>query len=616
MKRRVISLLLAMLLVFGSFPLTASAATDLEKPQISSVTNGGVDSGITIKWTDSNSSTKFAVQRKSSSDSSWKTLTSTATTKTYTDKTATVGGEKYYYRVRAYSGGAWGSWSTAVNIIRNPFTDISTSASYFKALMWAYNKGIIAGTSNTAFSPNANCTRGQFALMLWRMNGKPSIEGMSNPFKDVKSSNGFYKGIVWCYNKGITAGTTATTFSPNNNITRWQLILMLWRMRGKPEPKLTYNPFSDVKTSASYYKAALWAYENGITAVTSFKPNDLCTRWQLVFFLYRLNNPTGTKWPAGVVTLLSGFQAGSLTDNNIQTIKDWIVSETGAKVEVTNDDVGGGADLAVQLSQAAGDGQTLMLFSLSSLTNYLQGVWTIDPTDATLFKPVCGIAQPNPYSGCVLLTNSDNPYSTWAELENYIKANPGCVSVMDIKGKIMDSKTKSLFYQRGLENDVIWSATDSRACIPDLLSNWINIVMLDENTAAALLADAETSAKVKAIINCRPDNDFSYYTEETSPNLDLLKTIPTLEDVFGKELAQQYNLTNFSFFAVPASTPDSVVAQIKACIDKIDDEPVGSDFYNRCTANTGSKYYSKDWTPESLMKEWQACMQKLRLFIK
>ena len=328
------------------------------------------------------------------------------------------------------------------------------------------------------------------------------------------------------------------------------------------------------------------------------------------------NTQPAAKWPNGEVTLLSGYQAGSLTDNNIQTIKDWIIKQTGAKVTVTNDEKGGGANLAVKLSQAKGDGQTLMLFGLNNLSNYIQGIWTVDPTDAKLFKPVCGIAQPNPYSGCVLLTNTANPYSNWEELEKYINENPNKVTVMDIKGKVMDSKTKSLFYQRNLQDKVVWAATDSKACTNELLGNNINIVMLDENTAAALMADKETGAKVKAIINCRPDKDFSYYTPTDAPNLDLIKTIPTLEDVFGAEKAKQYNLANFSFFVVPASTPDEVVAQIKACIDAIDKEAPDSDFGKRCRANTGSKYYSVDWTSESLMKEWQSAMEKVKLFLK
>ena len=263
--------------------------TEIVPLSIGSLTNGNTTAGITLKLSGTDGYSKLRIQRKAGSGS-WTTLTSTATGSSYTDAKANVGGTTYSYRVAGYAGGTWSDYSEAVSIIRNPFKDVKETASYFKALMWAYNNNIVAGTSTTAFSPNANCTRGQFALMLWRMNGKPSTAGLENPFTDVKSSNGFYNGIVWCYNKGITAGTSATTYSPNNNITRWQMILMFWRMQGKPKSSITTNPFTDVKTTASYYKAALWAYENKITAVEKFMPNDLCTRWQLVLFLYRLNN--------------------------------------------------------------------------------------------------------------------------------------------------------------------------------------------------------------------------------------------------------------------------------------------------------------------------------------
>ena len=274
----------------SSYKYVSIPGPDRKIPVINSIVNNGSDSGIEIKWTAGEAYTKFRVQRRIEGESNWTTLSSSITEKSYVDSTASVGGETYYYRVCGYYDSKWYDYSEESGIIRNPFKDVYESASYFKALMWAYNNGIVAGTSTTAFSPNANCTRGQFALMLWRMNGKPSIKGMENPFTDVPSTNGFYKGIVWCYNKGITAGTSATTYSPNDNIKRWQMILMFWRMQDKPASSLTSNPFTDVKTTASYYKAALWAYEKGITGVKEFKPNDLCTRWQLVLFLYRLNN--------------------------------------------------------------------------------------------------------------------------------------------------------------------------------------------------------------------------------------------------------------------------------------------------------------------------------------
>ena len=262
----------------------------LDTPVITGLRNEDTSSGITISWMAQSDYSGFRIQRRAEGESKWTTVTDSAVGNSYTDKTAKAGGETYTYRIAGSRDGRWSDYSESASLVRNPFKDVKESASYFKALMWAYNNNIVAGTSTTTFSPNANCTRGQFALMLWRMNSKPSTAGLKNPFTDVKSSSGYYRGIVWCYDQGITAGTSATTYSPNDNIKRWQMILMFWRMRGKPASSLTSNPFTDVKTTASYYKAALWAYENGITGVKQFMPNDLCTRWQLVLFLYRLNN--------------------------------------------------------------------------------------------------------------------------------------------------------------------------------------------------------------------------------------------------------------------------------------------------------------------------------------
>ena len=125
--------------------------------------------------------------------------------------------------------------------------------------------------------------------MLWKLKGKQSTEGMTNPFKDVSETNTFRNPIVWCYHEGIVAGTSATTFSPKTNINRWQIAVMLWRMVGKPTVE-GENPFTDVKTTDAYYKAVHWAYRNGITKVETFRPQEKCSRWQLVVFLYKLNN--------------------------------------------------------------------------------------------------------------------------------------------------------------------------------------------------------------------------------------------------------------------------------------------------------------------------------------
>ena len=115
----------------------------------------------------------------------------------------------------------------------------------------------------------------------------------TNPFKDVKASEYFYTPVLWAVANNVTSGTSATTFSPNDACTRGQIVTFLWRAAGSPAPKGNHNPFKDVKSNQYYYTAVLWAVENGITSGTSattFSPNDACTRGQIVTFLYRSKN--------------------------------------------------------------------------------------------------------------------------------------------------------------------------------------------------------------------------------------------------------------------------------------------------------------------------------------
>ena len=181
-------------------------------------------------------------------------------------------------------------WAAA----QNPFTDVFPSDYYYDAVLWAVNATpqITAGTTATMFSPNATCTRAQVVTFLWRASGEPEPASTNNPFADVKSDQYYYKAVLWAVENGITAGTTATTFSPNAGCTRAQVVTFLWRAKGKPAPLATNNPFTDVKQDY-YYDAVLWAVENGITAGTSpstFSPNATCTRGQIVTFLFRAEN--------------------------------------------------------------------------------------------------------------------------------------------------------------------------------------------------------------------------------------------------------------------------------------------------------------------------------------
>lgn len=172
---------------------------------------------------------------------------------------------------------------------QNPFTDVSANAYYYTPVLWAVSNEITSGTSATTFSPDAGCTRAQVVAFLWRAAGKPEPKQSSNPFADVRDGQYYYKAVLWAVEHGITAGTSATTFSPDATCTRGQIVSFLWRYEGKPAANAS-NPFTDVKPGAYYEPAVLWAVANGVTAGTSattFSPDATCTRAQVVSFLYR-----------------------------------------------------------------------------------------------------------------------------------------------------------------------------------------------------------------------------------------------------------------------------------------------------------------------------------------
>ena len=172
----------------------------------------------------------------------------------------------------------------------NPFRDVSDDAYYFDAVKWAVANGITNGTSATTFSPDEGCTRAQAVTFLWRVAGQPAPAEHKNPFADVKEGTYYYDAVLWAAEKGITIGTSDTTFSPDDTCTRAQIVTFLWRREGKAAPTSANNPFADVKLSAYYGNAVLWAIEKVITNGTSdttFSPDDTCTRAQIVTFLYR-----------------------------------------------------------------------------------------------------------------------------------------------------------------------------------------------------------------------------------------------------------------------------------------------------------------------------------------
>ena len=168
------------------------------------------------------------------------------------------------------------------------FTDVPESAYYYDAVYWAVENGVTNGTSASTFSPNASCTRAQMVTFLWRAAGSPEPESTVNPFTDVSASAYYYDAVLWAVEQGITNGTSATTFGPDATVTRGQTVTFLWRYDGSTA--VSGSGFADVASDAYYADAVAWAASEGITSGTSattFSPSNDCTRGQIVTFLYR-----------------------------------------------------------------------------------------------------------------------------------------------------------------------------------------------------------------------------------------------------------------------------------------------------------------------------------------
>ena len=215
--------------------------------------------------------------------------TCTVCGKYFSDEAGTAEIEKDSWVIPATGHTFSGSTCTVCGYTKVIFVDVSTNAYYYDAVQWAVNHGITNGTSETTFSPNDPCTRAQVVTFLWRSAGCPAPKSSEMPFKDVSKGSYYETAVLWAVENGFTNGTSATTFSPDEDCTRAQIVTFLWRSQGMPDAGST-NPFTDVTSGEYYYNAVLWAVENGITngtSATTFSPNENCTRAQIVTFLYR-----------------------------------------------------------------------------------------------------------------------------------------------------------------------------------------------------------------------------------------------------------------------------------------------------------------------------------------
>ncbi|WP_409968919.1 S-layer homology domain-containing protein [Bengtsoniella intestinalis] len=170
------------------------------------------------------------------------------------------------------------------------FSDVVDGAYYYDAVQWAVENGVTSGYDDGTFKPNDSATRAQTVTFLWRAAGEPSAtaDTVVAAFTDVVTGTYYYDAMVWAVENGITTGTTETSFAPSNTATRGQIVTFLWRLAGCPV--VEGEAISDVDENSYCYNAVLWAVSEGITtgyADGTFKPNDLCTRGQIVTFLYR-----------------------------------------------------------------------------------------------------------------------------------------------------------------------------------------------------------------------------------------------------------------------------------------------------------------------------------------
>ena len=169
------------------------------------------------------------------------------------------------------------------------FKDVKKGDWYFDAVQWAVKNNITEGSGKDTFSPDVICTRTQMVTFLWRVAGSPEPKITKCDFRDVDNSAYYYKAVLWAVEKGVTVGTSDTTFSPNENVTRGQTVAFLYREAGSPF-ETGEDVFNDVNSNGYYFKAVSWATKNGITVGTGngkFEPDMDCNRAQIVAMLYR-----------------------------------------------------------------------------------------------------------------------------------------------------------------------------------------------------------------------------------------------------------------------------------------------------------------------------------------
>lgn len=262
---------------------------------------------LTLSWEEALGAQRYAVYQQTASG--WKRLGDTME-QTYL-VTGLSPGADYEFRVRPFATAAFSgkrldgsldrtfwaahhSESLTVRTEGTRFVDVPAEEWFAAPVQWAVDQNITNGTDPTHFSPDNDCTRGQMVTFLWRAKGCPEPTMRSSPFGDVSDPDEYYyQAVLWAVEQGITRGSSATTFSPDAPVTRGMVVTFLHRAAGNQPPMNSVSPFIDVAADQYYAQSVQWAVEQGITNGiddTHFSPDTICTRAQIVTFLYRFMN--------------------------------------------------------------------------------------------------------------------------------------------------------------------------------------------------------------------------------------------------------------------------------------------------------------------------------------
>ena len=444
-----------------------------------------------------------------------------------------------------------GMTKTDVLCVGSAFTDMPAYDNWaHPGIDWAVYNGITNGTSATTFSPNQDCTRAQVVTFLWRTAGSPEPKSIKTPFTDVPSGAYYEKAVAWAVENGITAGTTKTTFSPNNTCTRGQIVTFLWRFEGKPEVSAAGSQFNDVVPGAYYAMAVAWAVENGVTNGTSrtaFSPEAKCTRAQVVTFLHRARGhalePVEFKGLVGVSMPTKDLQRWNQDGKNIsKQLQDagydvdlqFAANDPSMQISQLENMIANGAKalvvaaidgdaLGVVLNQAKQAGCAVIAYDRpigSSAVSYYttfdnfsvgaaQGKFIVDQLDLAnaggkVYNIELACGSPDDGNAYVFYEGA------MSELRKYI--NAGTLKVVSGQVEFRDVATEG------------WSSERAQSRFEDLLSRYYTNKQLD----AVMCSNDSTAQGVAAALANRYRNDV--YPIITGQDCDIVSVRNVLDD--------------------------------------------------------------------------------------